>query len=137
LYYRSVDTEVGSLMFMGMQLIAGGLMLLIVALVHGDTARWTFNAPGLIALAYLTLMSSCLGFTAYGWLMRHAAPAVIGSYSYVNPAIAAFLGWWFLHERLSHSQLVGMAVIIAGVCILTIPGGSLTDPKTLGEPKTQ
>jgi drug/metabolite transporter (DMT)-like permease len=137
LYFRSIDTEVGSLMFMGMQLFCGGLMLLIVALVHGDTARWTFNAPGLIALAYLTLMSSCLGFTAYGWLMRHATPTVIGSYSYVNPAIAAFLGWWFLHERLSHSQRIGMAVIIAGVSILTIPGGSLTDPKTLGEPKTQ
>ncbi len=132
LYYRSVDTEVGSLMFMGMQLISGGLMLLIVAL-----ARWTFNAPGLIALAYLTLMSSCLGFTAYGWLMRHATPAVIGSYSYVNPAIAALVGWWFLHERLSHSQRVGMVVILAGVSILTIPGGSFTDPKTLGEPKTQ
>jgi drug/metabolite transporter (DMT)-like permease len=137
LYYRSVDTEVGSLMFMGMQLICGGLMLLIVALAHGDTARWTFNAPGLIALAYLTLMSSCLGFTAYGWLMRHATPAVIGSYSYVNPAIAALVGWWFLHERLSHSQRVGMVIIIAGVSILTIPGGSFTDPKTLGEPKTQ
>jgi drug/metabolite transporter (DMT)-like permease len=69
--------------------------------------------------------------------MRHATPAVIGSYSYVNPAIAAFLGWWFLHERLSHGQRVGMVVIIAGVSILTIPGGSFTDPKTLGEPKTQ
>ena len=137
LYYRSVDTEVGPLMFMGMQLFCGGLMLLIVALAHGDTARWTFNAPGLIALAYLTFVSSCLAFTAYGWLMRHATPAVIGTYSYVNPAIAAFLGWWFLHERLSHSQRVGMVVIIAGVSILTIPGGSLTDPKTLGEPKTQ
>jgi drug/metabolite transporter (DMT)-like permease len=137
LYYRSVDTEVGSLMFMGMQLFCGGFMLLIVALVHGDTARWTFNAPGLVALAYLTLMSSCLGFTAYGWLMRNAKPAVIGSYSYVNPAIAALVGWWFLHERLSHSQRVGMVVIIAGVSILTIPGGSFTDPKTLGEPKTQ
>jgi drug/metabolite transporter (DMT)-like permease len=137
LYYRSVDTQVGSLMFMGMQMFCGGLMLLIVALMRGDTARWTFNAPGLIALAYLTLMSSCLGFTAYGWLMRHATPAVIGSYSYVNPAVAAFLGWWFLHERLSHTQRVGMVVIIAGVSILTIPGGSFTDPKTLGEPKTQ
>jgi drug/metabolite transporter (DMT)-like permease len=62
---------------------------------------------------------------------------VLGTYSYVNPAIAAFLGWWFLHERLSHLQLIGMVVIIVGVSILTIPGGSFTDPKTLGEPKTQ
>jgi len=137
LYYRSIDTAVSSLMFMGMQLFFGGLMLLAVALMHGDPALWTFNAPGLIALAYLTLMSSCLAFTAYGWLMRNAKPAVLGTYSYVNPAIAAFLGWWFLHERLSHLQLIGMVVIIVGVSILTIPGGSFTDPKTLGEPKTQ
>ncbi|MEA3109414.1 MAG: hypothetical protein QOI88_4019 [Gammaproteobacteria bacterium] len=137
LYYRSVETKVSSLMFTGMQLFSGGLMLLTVALVHGDTARWTFNAPGLIALAYLTFVSSCLAYTAYGWLMRNATPAVIGTYSYVNPAIAAFLGWWFLHERLSNLQLIGMVVIIVGVSILTIPGGSFTDPKTLGEPKTQ
>jgi len=55
----------------------------------------------------------------------------------VNPAIAALLGWLVLHEHLSGLQLAGMAIIIVGVCILTVPGGSLTDPKTLAEPKTQ
>jgi drug/metabolite transporter (DMT)-like permease len=137
LYYRSVDTPVGSIMFMAMQLTYGGLMLLAVAVVHGDAARWTFNAPGMLALGYLTLVSSCIAFTAYGWLTRHAAPALIGTYSYVNPAIAAFLGWQFLHERLTRFQLMGMAIIIIGVSILTLPGGSVTDPKTLAEPKTQ
>jgi len=62
---------------------------------------------------------------------------LIGTYGYVNPAIAAFLGWQFLHESLSAAQLVGMVVIIIGVGMLTFPGGSLTDPKTLAEPKTQ
>jgi len=137
LYYRSIETRVGALMFMAMQLACGGLMLLAVAVIHGDWARWTFNAPGLLALGYLTLVSSCIAFTAYGWLTRHAAPALIGTYSYVNPAIAAFLGWQFLHERLTRIQLTGMVIIIIGVSILTLPGGSVTDPKTLAEPKTQ
>jgi drug/metabolite transporter (DMT)-like permease len=137
LYYRGIDTELSSLMFMAMQLLMGGLMLLLVALVHGDVAHWTFNGPGLMSLTYLTFFSSCLAFTAYGWLTRNTTPAIIGTYSYVNPAIAAFLGWQFLHERLSHLQLIGMVIIIVGVCILTLPGGSLTDPKTLGEPKAQ
>jgi drug/metabolite transporter (DMT)-like permease len=136
LYYRSVDTPVSSLMFMAMQLWFGGLMLLGIAMIHGDAARWTFNAPGLIALTYLTFVSSCLAFSAYGWLTRNATPAVIGTYSYVNPAIAAFLGWQFLHEHLSGMQLIGMVVIIVGVCILTLPGGSFTDPKALAEPET-
>jgi drug/metabolite transporter (DMT)-like permease len=135
LYYRSVDTQVGSLMFMAMQLFCGGILLLIVALLHGDAARWTFNEPGLLALCYLTFVSSCLAFTAYGWLTRNAAPSVIGTYSYVNPAIATFLGWEFLKETLSHVQMAGMVVIIVGVSILTLPGGSFSDPKTLDEPK--
>ena len=137
LYYRSIDTELSSLMFMGMQMLMGGLMLLVVGIVHGDAAHWAPNASGLTALFYLTFFSSCLAYTAYGWLSLNSTPALIGTYGYVNPAIAAFLGWKFLHEHLSGTQLIGMVVIIVGVSILTLPGGSLTDPKTLAEPKTQ
>ena len=137
LYFRSIDTSLSSLMFMALQMCMGGLMLLTVAVVHGDPARWTPNLPGLLALGYLTLFSSCIAYTAYGWLSLNATPALIGTYGYVNPAIAAFLGWQFLDEHLSNLQLVGMVIIIAAVCILTLPGGSLTDPRTLAEPKTQ
>ena len=137
LYYRSIDTALSSLMFMALQMLMGGLMLLVVATAHGDAARWTFNGPGLIALAYLTFFSSCLAYTAYGWLTLHAPPALTGTYGYVNPAIAAYLGWQFLGERLTNVQLVGMVTIILAVGILTLPGGMLTDPKTLDEPKTQ
>jgi drug/metabolite transporter (DMT)-like permease len=137
LYYRSIDTNLTSLMFMALQMCMGGLMLLTVALAHGDPARWTFNVPGLIALGYLTFFSSCLAYTAYGWLSLHAPPAVTGTYGYVNPAIAAYLGWQFLDERLSTMQVVGMVTIILAVGILTLPGGTLTDPKTLQEPKAQ
>ena len=137
LYYRSIDTNLSSLMFMAMQMCRGGLMLLIVAVAHGDPARWSPNPAGLAALCYLTFFSSCLAYTAYGWLSLNATPALIGTYGYVNPAIASFLGWHFLDEHLSNVQLVGMVIIIAAVCILTLPGGPLTDPKTLGEPKAQ
>jgi len=137
LYYRSIDTELSSLMFMSLQMLMGGLMLLGVGLANGDAVRWVPDTSGLIALFYLTFFSSCLAYTAYGWLSLNAPPALIGTYGYVNPAIASFLGWQFLHEHLSAAQLAGMIIIIVGVSILTLPGGSLTDPKTLAEPKTQ
>jgi len=137
LYYRSIDTTLSSTLFMALQMVMGGLMLLGVAVVHGDSMPWPPRVEGLIAMGYLTLFSSCLAYTAYGWLTMHTTPAVISTYSYVNPAIAAFLGWLFLHENLSGVQIIGMVVILIGVCILTLPGGSLTDPKTLAEPKTQ
>jgi drug/metabolite transporter (DMT)-like permease len=137
LYYRSIETHLSSLMFMGMQMLVGGLLLLTTGILHGDAAHFVPNSAGLIALGYLTFFSSCLAYTAYGWLTVNATPTVIGTYSYVNPAIAAFLGWQFLHEHLSGLQLLGMVIIIVGVSILTLPGGSLTDLKTLAEPKTQ
>ena len=137
LYYRSITTQLGAIMFMALQMLMGGLMLLIVALVHGDLMHWHPNAPGLISLGYLTFLSSGLAYTAYGWLTMHTTPTIVSTYSYVNPAIAALLGWLVLHEHLTGVQLIGMAVSIVGVCILTVPGGSLTDPKTLAEPKTQ
>jgi drug/metabolite transporter (DMT)-like permease len=137
LYYRSIDTPLNSIMFMALQMLMGGLMLLGLAYGRGDSMHWPPNAPGLIALCYLTFLSSGLAYTAYGWLTMNTTPALISTYSYVNPAIAALLGWLILHEHLSALQLAGMAVIIIGMCILTLPGGSLTDPKTLAEPKTQ
>jgi drug/metabolite transporter (DMT)-like permease len=137
LYYRSIDTELSSLMFMSLQMLMGGLMLLGIGLANGDALRWVPDTSGWIALFYLTFFSSCLAYTAYGWLSLNAAPALIGTYGYVNPAIASFLGWQFLHEHLSGAQVAGMIVIIVGVSMLTLPGGSLTDPKTLAEPKTQ
>jgi drug/metabolite transporter (DMT)-like permease len=137
LYYRSIDTQLNSTMFMALQMLMGGLMLLALALSRGDSMHWPPNTPGLISLCYLTFLSSGLAYTAYGWLTMNTTPTLIGTYSYVNPAIAALLGWLILHEHLSGLQLVGMAVIIVGVCILTLPGGSLTDPKTLEEPKAQ
>jgi drug/metabolite transporter (DMT)-like permease len=137
LYYRSITTQLSPMMFMALQMLMGGLMLLALALVHGDSMQWPPNAPGLISLCYLTFLSSGLAYTAYGWLTMNTTPTIISTYSYVNPAIAAFLGWLVLHEHLTAVQLIGMAIIIVGVCILTVPGGSLTDPKTLAEPKTQ
>jgi drug/metabolite transporter (DMT)-like permease len=137
LYFRSIDTELSSLMFMALQMCMGGLMLLAVALVHGDAARWTPNLASMVAWAYVTFFSSCLAYTAYGWLSLHAPPALTGTYGYVNPAIAAYLGWQFLGEHLSVFQLAGMVVIIAAVGVLTLPGETLTDEKTLQEPKAQ
>jgi drug/metabolite transporter (DMT)-like permease len=131
LYYRSIETPLSSLMFMALQMFLGGLMLLFLGLAHGDVAHWSPNASSLVAMSYLTLCSSCLAYTAYGWLTVNSTPSVIGTYSYVNPAIAAFLGWQFLHEHLSTTQLAGMVIIIIGVCTLTLRGGAGTDPKDL------
>ena len=122
LYYRSLETRVSPLLLTAMQMWFGGAMMFAWGLASGDVARWHMDPAGLGAFAYLTLCSSCLAYTAYGWLSRHTRPVLIGTYSYVNPMIAAFLGWQFLDEHLSATQLGGMLIVIVGVLCVTLPG---------------
>jgi drug/metabolite transporter (DMT)-like permease len=80
-----------------------------------------WSKPGITAMVYLTLASSCLAYTAFAWLARNATPAMVGTYSYVNPAIAAVLGWWVLDEQLGANQIAGMVVMFAGVALVSWP----------------
>ncbi len=124
LYCRSADSKLRPLMATAFQMLIGGAMLLGLGLANGDAGRWTLDAAGLTSLLYLTVCSSCLAYSAYAWLTLNTTPTLIGTYSYVNPAIAALLGWQFLDEQLSPVQMAGAAVIIVGVLMLTLPGGS-------------
>ena len=119
LYYRSVPVKTDPLMFTGLQLLAGGVMLLFLAAGLGGLRDMEWSWAGMGTLVYLIIFSSCLGYSAYAWLMVNTTPDKLGTYSYVNPAVAAVLGWMFLGEVLTGVQLVGMAVILAGVALVT------------------
>lgn len=121
IFYRNAATRLDVLAFTGFQMLFGGAMLIVAGLFFGEAARWTWATPGLLSMAYLTLFSSCLAYTAYAWLTHNVTPAQVGTYSYVNPAIATLLGWWLLDEHLTAAQLAGMVVILAGVVLVSWP----------------
>jgi drug/metabolite transporter (DMT)-like permease len=133
-YIRNAHSRLDVLSFTAVQMLLGGLMLTALGFATGEAAQWNWSKPGLIAMAYLTLASSCLAYTAYAWLAKNTTPAMVGTYSYVNPAIAAVLGWWFLDEHLGANQLAGMAVMFAGVALVNWPqDASKSGPKRLDE----
>ena len=119
IYYRNSSAANSPVMFTGMQMLIGGLGLLALAWVTEGTFAIHWTPRGLAAFAWLTLMSSCLAYTAYAWLTTHTTPVVIGSYGYVNPVIAALLGWLLLGETLSWVQVIGMLVILLGTALVT------------------
>jgi drug/metabolite transporter (DMT)-like permease len=137
-YIRNVHSKLDLLSFSALQMLLGGLMMTGVGLAMGEAAAWTWSKPGLIAMAYLTIASSCLAYTAFSWLAKNTTPAMVGTYSYVNPAIAAVLGWWFLDEHLGGGQLAGMAVMFAGVALVSWPQKDQTrlDEDQQKEPST-
>lgn len=119
IYYRNAGSANPPLMFAALQMLAGGLGLLAAALAAGEPFAFHWTARGLTAFLWLTLMSSCLAYSAYAWLTVHATPVVVGSYGFVCPAVAALIGWLMLDETLAWMQIAGLLVILLGVALVT------------------
>ena len=121
IFYRNATIRLDVLAFTGWQMLLGGSMLVAVGLLFGEAERWSWSGTGIVSMLYLTLFSSCLAYTAYAWLTHNVTPAQVGTYGYVNPAIATLLGWWLLDETLTSAKLLGMVVILAGVVLVSWP----------------
>lgn len=118
-YHRNAEAANPPLVFVALQMLAGGLGLLVIAPLSGEPLSLHWTPRAVVAFLFLALASSCLAYSAYAWLTVHAPPVLVGSYGYVCPAVAAVLGWLVLGERLSWIQLAGMGVILAGIALVT------------------
>lgn len=120
-YRRNTRVETRPLMFAAMQMGTGGLLLIVIATLSGEWARWQWTLPGIGAMAYLTIFGSCIAYASYVWLIDRITPARLGATAYIVPAIATFMGWLVLDERLQGIQFLGVFVIILGVIMVTAP----------------
>jgi len=105
------------------QMLAGGVILTLLAVPLGDFARLdvaAISANSWIAFVYLTAVGSLVGFSTFVWLMKHSTPARVSTYAYVNPVVAVFLGWLLLNEPITPRTLVASAIIITAVIMITV-----------------
>jgi drug/metabolite transporter (DMT)-like permease len=112
-----------------MQMLCGGGLLFAAGALTGEPARFALSrvsTGSALAVLYLIVFGSLIGFTAYTWLLRSASPVLVSTYAYVNPVVAVFLGWAIASEPVTAGMLVGAAVILGGVALITsaAAGGS-------------
>jgi drug/metabolite transporter (DMT)-like permease len=123
LYTRGAPKPTSGSIGSGTQMFAGGVCLVIVALLLGELPRLDLaHASGrsLLGFAYLVTFGSLIGFTAYLYLLSHTTASKAATYAYVNPVVAVLLGWAFASEPINARTLVAAAVILAGVAIITV-----------------
>ena len=123
IYSRSAPLPKSPILTTGMEMLAGGVLLTLLGLATGELGRLDVAAASTkswLALLYLVLFGSLIGFTAYIWLLKVSTPAKASTYAYVNPVVAVLLGWLFANEPLSVRTLLAAAVIIAGVALITL-----------------
>src|SRR5689334_14001785 len=109
----------------GMQMLAGGGLLFLLALVTGDVKRLNLEHASwtsIGAFVYLTVFGSLIVFTAYSWLLNNVTPARAATYAYVNPVVAVLLGWSIAGESLTLKMILAAAIIVGSVVLITIYG---------------
>jgi drug/metabolite transporter (DMT)-like permease len=117
-----------ALLASAVEMMSAGAILAALAGVAGEFGRIGVSGRSLLALGYLIVFGSVIAYTAYTWLLDHVAPRIAGTYAFVNPIVAVFLGWWLLDERLDARILIGTAVIAAGVALIVLsPGRAAAD----------
>ena len=99
-------------------MLAGGTLLLVVSGLRGEYDDATFTSDALLATAYMVVVGSLVGFSAYVWLLKTVPASTVSTYAYVNPVIAVILGWAFNDEVITGRTLVAGAAIVLGVALM-------------------
>jgi drug/metabolite transporter (DMT)-like permease len=121
LYAKYREMQGSTLMKVAIQMTAAGLSFILVSFLAGewnDFSLASVSGESLAALLYLVIFGSMIAYMAYMWLLGVKPASLVGTYAYVNPVVAVFLGWLVANERIGIQQAIGLAVILVGLMIV-------------------
>lgn len=130
-FERGAPMPASGAMSAGFSMLAASVALGAIAHAAGEPARFVWSAvpaSAWMALAYLTIVGSCIAFTAFTWLNRNARPELASSFSYVNPLVAVMLGALVLGEPLSQGVLLSTVLTVSAVLLMMLPGRPFRRP---------
>ncbi|MBI1832376.1 MAG: EamA family transporter [Planctomycetes bacterium] len=116
---RHMALTVPHLTSAGFQMLFGGISQISLGSAIGEWGDLppTLTPGAVWAFLYLLVYGSLLGFVAFNWLLGHVAASKVGTYAYVNPTIAVFIGSC-AGESVHVGILAGIAVILVGVYLV-------------------
>lgn len=121
LFSRYADFLASPVRTAGMQMLAGGAVMVALGPVLGETDRLSLGAVSLdsaLAFAYL-VAAAVVALPAYTWLLTVSSPALVGTYAFVNPVVAVALGWALAGEPLTGRTGLAVVLVVSGVALLT------------------
>jgi drug/metabolite transporter (DMT)-like permease len=126
-----------------MQMLFGGLAMLVAATMRGEWTRLAFTPRTVTAELYLTVVGSIVGYTAYTYALRHLPTATVSLYAYANPVIAIVLGAVVAGEPFGPRVIVASMMVLIGSALVQwkrergvtgpqLPSYGPTTPKVAG-----
>jgi drug/metabolite transporter (DMT)-like permease len=122
IFTRKVPLPPSKMMSSGVQMLVGGILLVVVAGALGEFRNFhpaSVSRGVWFALLYLIVAGSIIGFTAYVWLIHHESPTKVGTYAYVNPVVAVLVGYFLGGEEIGLRAILGTAFVLVSVVVIT------------------
>jgi drug/metabolite transporter (DMT)-like permease len=116
---RSLDLPESRVLTSGAAMLLGGAMLLALSASFGELHPFPHvSMRAAMALLYLIVCGSLLGFTAFVWLLARMPATRVSSHAYVNPVVAVALGYFVAGEMITMRTLLGTALVLASVVLI-------------------
>jgi drug/metabolite transporter (DMT)-like permease len=122
-FTRHVKLPSRPLVAAAMEMLWAGLLFGIASILTGELGRvhWQHvSTTSIVALLYLIVFGSLIGFSAYVWLLRSAPLSLVSTYAYVNPVVAVILGAIFVGEAITARLVIAGGIIIAAVALIVV-----------------
>ena len=122
---RRADLPNDAVLSSAMQMLTGGALLVIAALLVGEVTRFSIGSMtvrSLLAWAYLVVAGSVIAYSAYIYLLKVTSPARASTNAYVNPIVAIVLGWLLAGEPIGWRTVIAMVLTL--LAVLAINRGS-------------
>lgn len=128
LYSRGAPLPKRPIVSAGLAALCGGVLLAVLSLLTGELGRADWTRDAILAVAYLVVAGSVVGFSAYVWLLRVAPVSLVSTYAYVNPIVAVALGWLLLGESITLQMVLAGAAVLVSVAMILRASGAQLEP---------
>jgi drug/metabolite transporter (DMT)-like permease len=111
----------------GMEMLVASGVFFLAAAASGELGGFSVagvSRASVLAVAYLVVCGSWIGFTSYLWLLRVARTSLVATYAYVTPIGAVIFGRLLLNEHPSSRTLLAGALIVVAVVLIVSAGGA-------------
>jgi len=128
IYWKHKPANIEPFMGASVQMLIAGSLQTLLGFIIGEQNNFHLSQDGFLALAYLIIFGSILGFASYIYSIKHLPLSLVSTYAYINPVIALILGWYILNEPLTITVLIAAILIFTGV-VLVKKGSSIVASK--------
>lgn len=126
IFVSKADLPKSSVQVAGMQMLAGGIFLLLASALTGEYKAFHWHlltTKSLFSWVYLVIFGSILAFSAFNYLLMRVSPEKVATNTYVNPVIAVLLGWAFNSEELTIQSWIAAGIMLTGVFFINTKFG--------------